>query len=151
MNILCLNGIPAKIILQISEIFMDFLCNSLYSCLESGIFPDELELAEVVPVYKKNDKKEKSNYRPIIILSNISKIYERYIQTQLNEYFAKIRSKFTCGVLQKFSTPHYLLVMIEKPRKIRDEKGFLLLSSLTCHMPSTAPYTNYRKTKCFWF
>ena len=53
------------------------------------MFLDELKLAEVVPVYKKNDKKDKSNYRPISILSNISKIYKRCIQTQLNEYFPR--------------------------------------------------------------
>ena len=117
------NDIPTKIIQQFSDIFTDFLYNNFNSCLESGIFPDELKLAEVIPVYKKNDKKDKSNYRPISILSNISKIYERCIQTQLNEYFAKFLSKFQCGFRKGFSTQHCLLVMIEKLRKIRDEKG----------------------------
>ena len=84
---------------------------------------ESLKLAEVAPVYKKNDKKDKSNYRPISILSNISKIYERCIQTQLNEYFANFLSKFQCGFRQGFSAQHCLLVMIEKLRKIRDEKG----------------------------
>ena len=44
------NDIPTKIIQQFSEIFTDFLCNNFNSCLESGIFPDELKLAEVVLV-----------------------------------------------------------------------------------------------------
>ena len=35
------------------------------------MFPDKLKLAEVVPVFKKNDKKDKSNCRPISIPSNI--------------------------------------------------------------------------------
>ena len=87
------------------------------------MFLDELNSAEVVPVYKKNDKKDKSNYRSISILSNISKIYERCIQTQLNEYFAKFLSKFQCGFRKGFSTQHCLLVMIANLRKIRDEKG----------------------------
>ena len=65
------NDIPTKTIQQFTKIFTDFLYNNFNSCLESGIFPDELKLAEVVPVYKKNDKKDKSNYRPISILSNI--------------------------------------------------------------------------------
>ena len=55
--------------------------------LESEMFPDELKLAEVVPVYKKNDKKDKNNYWPMSILSNISKVYEKYMQKQLNWYF----------------------------------------------------------------
>ena len=42
---------------------------------------------------------------------------------QLNEYFAKFLSKFQCGFRKGFSTQHCLLVMIEKLRKIRDEKG----------------------------
>ena len=47
------NDIPTKIIQQFSEIFTDFLYNNFNSCLESGIFSNELNLAEVVPVYKK--------------------------------------------------------------------------------------------------
>ena len=50
-------------------------------------------------------------------------MYERRIQTQLNQYFANFLSKFKCGFRQGFSTQHCLLVMIEKLRKIRDEKG----------------------------
>ena len=73
--------------------------------------------------FKKSDKKDKSSYRPISIFSNISKIYERCIQTQLNEYFAKFLSKFQFGFRNGFSTQHCLLVMIEKLRKIRDETG----------------------------
>ena len=44
------NDIPTKIVQQFSEIFTDFLYNNFSSCLESGIIPDELKLAEVVPV-----------------------------------------------------------------------------------------------------
>ena len=91
------NDIPTKIIQQFSEIFKDFLYNNFNSCLDSGIFPNELKLAEVVPVCKKNYKKDKTNYRPISILSNILKSYERCTQTQLNEYFAIFLSKFQCG------------------------------------------------------
>ena len=40
-----------------------------------------------------------------------------------NEYFAGFLSKYHCGFRQGFSTQHCLLVMIEKLRKIRDEKG----------------------------
>ena len=42
---------------------------------------------------------------------------------QLNEYFANFLSKFQSGFRKGFSTQHCLLVMIEKLRKIRDEKG----------------------------
>ena len=49
------NDIPIKIIQQISEIFTDFLSNNFDSCLESRMFPDELKLAEVTPVFPYSD------------------------------------------------------------------------------------------------
>ena len=49
------NDIPIKIIQQISEIFKDFLSNNFDSCLESRMFPDELKLAKVTPVFPYSD------------------------------------------------------------------------------------------------
>ena len=69
---------PTKIIQQFSEIFTDFLYNNFSSCLESGMFPDELKLVEVVPVYKKNNKKDKSNYRPIYSFKYIKNLRKMY-------------------------------------------------------------------------
>ena len=110
---------PNKITEQFSAIFTDFLYKNFNTCLKSGIFPNDLKLAEVVSVYKKNDKKDKINYRPISTLSNISKIYKRCIQTQLNEYLANFLSKFQCGFRQGFIAQHCLLVKIEKLRKMK--------------------------------
>ena len=137
------NDIPTKIIQQFSEIFTDFLSNNFNSSLERGMFPDELKLAEVVPFFKKDDKKDKSNYRPISILLNISEIYGRCIQTQLNEYFANFLSKYQCGFREGFSAQHCLLVMIENLEKLEMKRESFLLSSLTCQKPSTASHTNY--------
>ena len=81
------NDIPTRIIQQFSNIFTDFLPNNFNSFLENGMFRDELKFAEVVPVFKKNDKKDKSNDRPINILFHISKIYKRCIQTQPKKIF----------------------------------------------------------------
>ena len=115
------NDIPTKIIQQFTEIFIDCLSNNFNNCLKGGMFSIELKLADVLPVFKKNDQKDKSNYRPISINPNISKIYERCIQTQ-NEYFVNFLSKYQRGFRQGFSTQYCLLVMIEKLRKFRDEK-----------------------------
>jgi len=42
-----------------------------------GIFPDNLKLVKVVPIYKTGNKQIVSNYRPISILSSITKIFEK--------------------------------------------------------------------------
>ena len=48
-------------------------------CIEEGEFPSELKHADIVPIHKKKDNSDKCNYRPLSILSNYSKVYEKLI------------------------------------------------------------------------
>ena len=57
--------------------------------LETGIFPDSLKIAKVVPLFKKDDPTTVNNYRPISLLNSISKIFEKVIHEQLNSYLLK--------------------------------------------------------------
>ena len=45
---------------------------------------------EVIPVYRKDEPYDENNYRPISILSYLSKIYEKYIHDEINAYFDDI-------------------------------------------------------------
>lgn len=54
--------------------------------IDSGKFPILFKNAKVTPVYKKGDKTEATNYRPISVLSTLSKLIERHISKQLYEY-----------------------------------------------------------------
>ena len=45
-----------------------------------------MELADITPVFKKKDPLKKENYRPVSILSAISKIFERLMQKQIEGY-----------------------------------------------------------------
>ena len=54
--------------------------------MHNGTFPKILEISEVIPVYKKGKPYDKNNYRPISILSNLSKICERYMHHEINAY-----------------------------------------------------------------
>ena len=78
---------------------------------------------------KNGGRGDKSNYRPISILS-VSKIYERCLYSQLYDYFDKnIFSKYQCRFRKGISTQHALLVMIEKMKAARDNKDFAQLFS----------------------
>ena len=57
--------------------------------LETGTFPDSLNIAKVVPLFKKDDPTTVNNYRPISLLNSISKIFEKVIHQQLNSYLLK--------------------------------------------------------------
>ena len=55
--------------------------------ITAEIFPENLKIAEVIPTYKKDDQCQIKNYRPILILPVISKIFENAMHSQLMEYF----------------------------------------------------------------
>ena len=74
------------------------------------------------PVHKKGAKASKDNYRPVSILSNISKINERLLFKQISEYFEPILSKFQCSSRKGFSDQHCLLAMLEKWKSVVDNK-----------------------------
>ena len=57
------------------------------SCMESGIFPAEWKMANVVPVYKKDDKQNVKNYRPVSLLPIFGKIFERLIYKDMYSFF----------------------------------------------------------------
>ena len=61
--------------------------------------------------------------RPVSILPNISKLYERCMHQQISENFGSLLWKFQCGFRQGFSAKNCLLVMVEKMKKIRENKG----------------------------
>ena len=52
----------------------------------TGIFPDSLKVAKIIPIFKSGDSNELSNYRPISLLTSFSKIFEKVIHKQLYDY-----------------------------------------------------------------
>jgi hypothetical protein len=54
-----------------------------------GIFPEELKISIVKPLFKKGDKSDPNNYRPITIVPILSKIFEKAISHRFNEFFTK--------------------------------------------------------------
>ena len=106
--------IPTKVIKQNSDIFASFICKTFNNMVDSSTFPAALKLAHITPAFKKGSKNSKENYRPISILPNISKIYERCMYKQMSDYLGNFFSKFQSGFRQGISAQHCLLAMIEK-------------------------------------
>ena len=89
--------------------------------VNSSTFSAAFKLAHITPAFKKGSKNSKENYRPISILPNISKIYERCKYKQISDYLGNFFSKFQCGLRQGISVQHCLLAMIEKWKKCVDK------------------------------
>ena len=74
--------------------------------LSQGTVPDKLKVAKVVPVYKKSDRNNVVNYRPIALLPIFSKVLEKIIYKRLNDFLSKknILIPQQCGFRRHFST-----------------------------------------------
>ena len=125
--------IPNKILKKNNEIFSYILSHNFNNSLFSKVFPSSLKKADITPVYKKDEKFLKNNYRPVSILPSVSKIYERCIYDQINDYFQPLFSKLQCGFRNKFNVQRCLPGLIEKCRKVLDKRGYIgiLLTDLS--------------------
>ena len=103
--------------------FSDFFFVKINHCINNSTFPEQLKLADVKPIFKKNSRNNKENYRPVSILPNISKIYERCLYKQVYDYFDVIFSRNLCGFQKSVGVVNCLLSMIEKWRESLDQGG----------------------------
>lgn len=81
-----LDKIPGKLLKEAAYIISGSLCNLFNYSIHTSVFPDDWKLARVTPIYKNETKENVNNYRPISVLSCISKIFERIIYDQLHTY-----------------------------------------------------------------
>ena len=84
------DGIDVKMLKHSAEIVCKYLSIDLNKCISEGILPRRMKKAEVIPIHKEGKKGSPSNYRPISILPNLSKIFEKVIQKSLIGYLEKI-------------------------------------------------------------
>ena len=71
------NDIKTNLLKKNINFFAKYTCDDINDSIRSSKFPNELKQADIVPAHKKKSKLSKENYRPISILPNVSKIYER--------------------------------------------------------------------------
>nr|CAI5846074.1 unnamed protein product [Callosobruchus analis] len=80
-------GLSVKLLKVIKNLIVIPLTKLINSCVQSNSFPDILKKAVVVPVFKKGDKHDVSNYRPISLLPAISKVVEKCMAVRLTTFF----------------------------------------------------------------
>ena len=64
---------------------------------ENGCFPDNLKVAKVSPVFKKNDDLDKGSYGPDSVLFNVSKVFERIMYSQIDAFMQDKLSNLFIG------------------------------------------------------
>ena len=97
-----------------SSILIPILVSLINASFSLGIFPDDLKVAKVIPLFKKGDTLDISNYRPISLLTCFSKIFEKAIFTRLSNFLDKhsvlISSQY--GFCPNRSSTHAILDIV---------------------------------------
>ena len=104
-----LDKIPAKIVKNAAPVIAQSL--KIYLTIQTEIFPTEWKVAKIIPLHKSGPKNLVDNYRPISILSAISKIFEKILHKQLFAYLNNnnLISKHQFGFRPMHSTADALL------------------------------------------
>ena len=96
------------------HIISPLLCKLFNLAITQGIYPNALKLAEVIPIYKKGDVNNINNYRPVSILSQFNKIFEKF----------NLLSDHQFGFRKKYSTAHAINNIYDKIIKNIDKDQF---------------------------
>ena len=81
-----MGDISADMLKVTLDIHLSLMTKIINLSFENECCPDDLKLAEVSPIFKKNDDLDKENYRPVSVLFNVSKVFERIIYSQIDAF-----------------------------------------------------------------
>ena len=119
------DGIPGKLLrLAHKELAMP-LANLINTCLIQSIFPNNMKCAELSPVFKKGDNLCEDNYRPVSVLTGISKLLETVINDQMYAYFCEIFNDFLCAFRAGYSCQSLLVKVIDDWKNALDKKEYV--------------------------
>ena len=102
--------------------------NLIKLSFQGRLFPDELIITRVIPLYKNDDPMIFSNNRPVSILTAISKIYEKIMYNRLVSFLSKwkLLYQYQFGFRQHHSKYMALMILMDKLISALKERKFVL-------------------------
>ena len=122
------DGVSPKMLREAGPSIARPLTQLINLSLRTPKFPDFWKIANVLPLFKKNDKTQMNNYRPISLLSCVDKIAERVVFKYTFNYIRdnNLLSSFQSGVIpgdstinQLVSIYHMLCEALDKKKEVR--------------------------------
>ena len=141
--------IPAKLL----KLGATVICNPLTSIINTSIalsiYPNDAKKAEISPMYKKNDNLVKMNYRPVSILTALSKVFEGLLCDQLSMYIYELLSENLSAYRKHYSCNNVLVKCIEDFRKALD-LGDCIGCALIDLSSALDSRVTYCEIECIW-
>ena len=119
-------SIPLRLLKIVADIIVIPLCLIINTSFTTGIFPNVLKTAKVIPLHKGGSNDELNNFRPISLLSIFDKIIEKLMHKRLYQFLEdhEILFKNQFGFRKKNSTSHALIEITEKIKESIDTGKF---------------------------
>jgi hypothetical protein len=119
------DDISAKILKLGSPILHIPLTNIFNKCILNSVFPSQLKCANVYPVFKKDNALVKKNYRPVSVLTSISKVFEKLIAQQLSAFQNTVFHPYISAFRRNYSCQSVLLRITEEWREALDQGKYV--------------------------
>ena len=118
------DGISLKMLKLIAPSIVKPLTLIINQSLFTGAFPEKLKMAKVIPLFKKDDRLLMDNYRPVSLLTSISKVFEKVAHNQLSNYFInnKLLFKSQYGFRAEHSTEFASMELVDRVIKSLEVK-----------------------------
>ena len=121
------NSISNKVLQPLIKEISSILADIFNLSLSTGKFISKLKIAKVIPIYKgKGSEQDATNYRPITLLSNIDKVFEKLVHARFTKFINEnnIIYSHQFGFRKQHSTLDNLICLTETIRKSLDEGKF---------------------------
>ena len=96
------------------------LCEIFNACITTSSFPSEMKLADISPIFKKDDSLCKENYRSVNLLTIVSKLFENIMSDQLTDYFRNLLCSSLSAYRKGYNCQHVIFRLTEYWRQALD-------------------------------
>ena len=114
--------IPIKVIKASGNIIDSHLTYIINKDRKTNKYSEDAKTALARPIYKKDDRDQIKNYRPVSLLNGFSKVYERFLHDSLSKFTDQIFSKFISAYRKSYSSSHVLMRLMEDWKTSLDNK-----------------------------
>lgn len=128
-NAFGLDGVPIKFIQIMLPLILPLIKHLFHSIIKTSIYPQGWKTVKVIPIKKKGNSSAIANLRPISILSALSKVFEKLINTQISSFINDLNllHPYQSGFRKNHSTETALLKVHDDIALTLDKKGIAIL------------------------
>ena len=142
--------IPAYVTKRCIDVYIEPLPHIIDKSFKEGIFPSELKLAKVVPIFKTGESRKITNYRPISVLSFFSKVFEKVMYNHISDFIESVNVlyKYQFGFSQRHSTQQAIITLVNKITSSPDTGDLVIGVFLDLKKPLKLLTTKYSWMNC---